>query len=103
MPVHLPASLPNRQLVVPACLLCPHYCCCCCCRCRHRPLLLLLLLQGVVSSNAFKDFIKEEVSTQEAARKLLEDKGVAHYWDLAAAFDFDAAVVPSAARPLDGN
>lgn len=53
-------------------------------------------MQGVVADNAFKDFIKEEVQTQEAARKLLEDKGVAHYWDAAANFDFDAAPLPSA-------
>lgn len=49
-----------------------------------------------MSSNAFKDFIKDEVATQEAARKLLEDRGVAHYWDAAANFDFDAAPLPSA-------
>jgi hypothetical protein len=57
---------------------------------------LLCTLQGVVASNAFPDFIKEEVATQEAARKLLEDRGVAHYWDTAANFDFDAALLPSA-------
>jgi len=52
--------------------------------------------QGVVSDASFKDFIKEEVATPEAARKLLEDKGVVHYWDTAANFDFDAAPLPSA-------
>lgn len=57
---------------------------------------LCALTQGVLSSNAFKDFIKDEVATQEAARKLLEDRGVAHYWDAAANFDFDAAPLPSA-------
>jgi hypothetical protein len=36
------------------------------------------------------------VATPEAARKVLADKGVAHYWDTAAAFDFDAAPLPSA-------
>lgn len=55
------------------------------------PLLLLLLLQGVVAEPAFKDFVKEEVASPEAARKLLLDRGVAHYWDAAANFDFDAA------------
>lgn len=49
-----------------------------------------------MASAAFKDFIKEEVETPEAARRLLEDRGLAHYWDAAANFDFDAAPLPSA-------
>lgn len=40
---------------------------------------------------AFKEFLKEEVASPEAARKLLEDRGVGHYWDAASNFDFDAA------------
>lgn len=52
--------------------------------------------QGVVARNAFNDFLREEVATVEAARKLLDDRGVAHYWDTAAAFDFDSPPVPSA-------
>lgn len=36
---------------------------------------------------AFKDFVKEEAATPAAARKLLEQRGIAHYWDAAATFD----------------
>eukprot|EP00775_Hariotina_reticulata_P001133 gene1133-1471_t len=50
-----------------------------------------LVWQGVVGAAAFKDFIKADVATPEAAKKLLEEKGVGHYWDAAAEFDFDAA------------
>lgn len=52
--------------------------------------------QGIVGSNAFRDFTKEEVATPEAARKVLADRGVGHYWDAAANFDPDAAPLPSA-------
>jgi uncharacterized protein involved in high-affinity Fe2+ transport len=45
----------------------------------------------VVGDAAFKDFIKAEVATPEAAKHLLEEKGVGHYWDAAAEFDFEAA------------
>jgi hypothetical protein len=50
-----------------------------------------VLHQGEVGSASFKDFNKEEVASPEAARKLLDERGVAHYWDAAANFDFDAA------------
>lgn len=34
----------------------------------------------------FKKFKVETVRTEAAARKLLADRGVPHYWDLCAAF-----------------
>jgi hypothetical protein len=49
--------------------------------------------QGEVGSASFKDFSKEEVASPEAARKLLDELGVAHYWDAAANFDFEAAPI----------
>jgi hypothetical protein len=44
------------------------------------------LLQGVVKERRFKKFTVETVKTEAAARKLLADRGVPHYWDLCAAF-----------------
>jgi hypothetical protein len=54
-----------------------YVCCCCHPAVLLPPLLLLLLLlllctaQGVVPSNAFKDFVKEEVETQVCVMRTL--------------------------------
>ncbi|KAF6262765.1 pre-mRNA processing factor 3-domain-containing protein [Scenedesmus sp. NREL 46B-D3] len=50
-----------------------------------------LVWEGEVGSASFNDFSKEEVASPEAARKLLDEQGVAHYWDAAANYDFEAA------------
>ena len=44
------------------------------------------LLQGVVKDRNFEKFSVETLRTEAAARKMLGDHGVAHYWDLCAAF-----------------
>eukprot|EP00882_Tetradesmus_deserticola_P023063 GHRQ01025094.1.p2 GENE.GHRQ01025094.1~~GHRQ01025094.1.p2 ORF type:complete len:166 (+),score=42.04 GHRQ01025094.1:1068-1565(+) len=49
-----------------------------------------LVWEGEVASASFKDFSKEEVASPEAARKVLAEQGVAHYWDAAANYDFEA-------------
>lgn len=41
--------------------------------------------QGTVLRRAFSNFRSETVRSRAAARQLLEDAGVAHYWDAAAA------------------
>lgn len=46
-------------------------------------------LQGVVKERNFKKFKSETVHSEAAARKLLENRGVGHYWDLAAAYTED--------------
>jgi hypothetical protein len=46
-----------------------------------------------VASASFSDFSKEEVASAEAARKLLDERGVAHYWDAAANYDMEAPIV----------
>jgi len=40
----------------------------------------------VVKERHFRKFRSETVHSEAAARKLLEDRGVGHYWDLAAAY-----------------
>ena len=46
-----------------------------------------LVWSGIVASKAFKGKFKMiDVGSKLAGRKLLEDLGVAHYWDLAAAY-----------------
>lgn len=47
-----------------------------------------------MKDGAFKEFTKHDVSSAGAARRLLEERGVAHYWDAAVNFDPDAAVMP---------
>lgn len=42
--------------------------------------------QGVVKERHFEKFSVETVRTEAAARKLLGDHGVGHYWDLCAAY-----------------
>jgi len=44
-----------------------------------------LVWQGVVTGSAFKNFRFEHARSEEAARKMLADKGVPHYFDLAKA------------------
>jgi Protein of unknown function (DUF1115) len=44
----------------------------------------LLVWQGVVLQRAFAAFRFQECKTAELARKALESKGVAQYWDMAA-------------------
>eukprot|EP00877_Chromochloris_zofingiensis_P011346 jgi/Chrzof1/6465/Cz18g12030.t1 len=53
-----------------------------------------LVWEGIVKDGAFKEFTKHDVSSAGAARRLLEERGVAHYWDAAVNFDPDAAVMP---------
>ena len=44
-----------------------------------------LVWQGVTPAPAFKKFRLEAVTGEVAARALLADHGVEHYWDVAAA------------------
>jgi Protein of unknown function (DUF1115) len=44
-----------------------------------------LVWQGTVKSPAFDKFYQEIVRTDRAARKFLEDRGIANYWDIARA------------------
>lgn len=46
----------------------------------------VLVWQGSVAQPAFERFMVHKTRTEAAARKFLEDAGVAHYWDLAANF-----------------
>jgi U4/U6 small nuclear ribonucleoprotein PRP3 len=55
-----------------------------------------LVWEGVVKDSAFKEFSKKEAADAAAARAVLERAGLAHYWDAAAAFDPNAAPLPSA-------
>lgn len=45
-----------------------------------------LVWQGSVAKPAFERFAVHKTRTEAAARKYLEDAGVAHYWDLATNF-----------------
>lgn len=49
------------------------------------PNVCTLVWQGTVLRRAFSNFRSETVRSRAAARQLLEDAGVAHYWDAAAA------------------
>lgn len=49
-----------------------------------------------MKDSAFKDFVRHEVSSEEAGRQIMSKAGVAHYWDAAANFDPSAAPLPSA-------
>ena len=64
----LPAHLPARLTAT----------CICICTC--------IFLQGVVKEPHFRKFRSETSATEAAARKFLSDAGVAHYWELAAAY-----------------
>ena len=44
-----------------------------------------LVWDGVVRERSFQAFSLEVVRSEEAGRKLLEDRSLAHLWDLAAA------------------
>lgn len=44
-----------------------------------------LVWDGVVRERAFQAFEVQVVRTEAAGRKLLEDRGLAHLWDLAVA------------------
>lgn len=46
-------------------------------------------LQGVVKEPHFRKFRAETVHSEAAAKKLLADRGVAHYWDLCSAYATD--------------
>lgn len=48
---------------------------------------VFLLSQGVVKERHFQKFTSEAVRTEAAARKVLADHGVAHYYDLCVAFN----------------
>lgn len=43
----------------------------------------VLAWQGVVARRSFNNFRFQECRTSITARKVMEAKGVAHYWDLA--------------------
>ena len=54
----------------------------------------LLVWQGVVARKAFNNFRFQECRTSVTARKVMEAKNVAHYWDLVEKSAEAAAVVP---------
>lgn len=48
-----------------------------------------LVWRGLVASGYFRQFKVEQPRPPDALRKLLADRGVAHYWDAAAGFSAD--------------
>jgi hypothetical protein len=54
-----------------------------------------LVWQGAVQQRAFQGFSTQTARSKEAARKLLEGHGVAHYWDAAESFVPDLAPAPA--------
>lgn len=55
----------------------------------RQPNYCRLVWQGVVKEPQFKKFRSETVHSEAAARKLLGDRGVGHYWELCAAYSTD--------------
>jgi hypothetical protein len=54
-----------------------------------------LLWQGIVAKRTFTGFRFQECRTSSAARKVMEARGVQHYWDMAVRADNSLAITQS--------